>query len=170
MKILRKIDNALGRLEDSICCILLCVMSCTIFLQIVCRMLKVPLVWSEELGRFMFIWLIYISVCCATRRRKHLCVDILPIILPEKGKKVLNILANVLSMLFFVFVAYYGMGVINKLTIRPQYSAAMHLNMIIAYAGPYFSAALAVYHYIVLIIEDILVLSGRSGLEEVEGA
>ena len=59
---LSKVDNVLLKIEKTICGVLIVVMACIIFLQIICRMLKFPLDWSEELSRFMFIWLIYISV------------------------------------------------------------------------------------------------------------
>ena len=154
---LDRVDNFLGRIENPHCCVLIVVMSLVIFLQIICRFLKVPLVWSEELGRFMFIWLIYISVCLSTRRESHLCCDILPIIVRgEIGRNVIKIVSNLLCLCFFAFVVYYGIGVIEKLIARPQTSAAMHLNMIWAYAGPYVGAAIASIRYVMLIIKEII--------------
>ena len=154
---LDRVDNFLGRIENAICCVLIVVMSLVIFLQIICRFFKFPLVWSEELGRFMFIWLIYISVCLSTRRESHLCCDILPIIIHSPvGKNVIKIISNFLCLLFFAFVVYYGIGVIQKLIDRPQTSPAMHLNMIWAYAGPYVGAAIASIRYVMLIIKEII--------------
>ncbi len=161
---LDKVDHVLGAIENAICCTLLVVMSLVVFLQIVCRFFKYPLVWSEELGRFMFIWLIYISVCVATRRESHLCVDILPLIVRgDKGKTIIKIVSNLLCLCFFAFVAYYGVGVIQKLVKRPQVSAAMQLNMIWAYLGPYVGAAIASLHYIILIIKEICHLLPQNG-------
>lgn len=154
---LNYVDNFLGRIENTICCVLIVVMSLVIFLQIICRFMKAPLVWSEELGRFMFIWLIYISVCLSTRRESHLCCDILPILVRgEIGKNIIKIISNLLCLCFFVFVVYYGVGVIQKLIARPQVSAAMQLNMIWAYAGPYVGAALASIRYVLLIIKEMI--------------
>lgn len=154
--ILGKVDNVLVKIERTICCSLIVVMSCVIFLQIICRILKFPLVWSEELGRFMFIWLIYISVCVSTQRESHLCCDILPIVVRNPiGRNIIKIVSNLLCMCFFIFVAYYGVGVMQKLIARPQHSAAMQVNMIWAYLGPYLGAAMASVHYIILIFREI---------------
>lgn len=151
------VDNFLGRIENAICCVLIIVMSLVIFLQIICRFFKVPLVWSEELGRFMFIWLIYISVCLSTRRESHLCCDILPIIVrSDIGKNIIKIISNLLCLCFFAFVVYYGIGVIQKLTIRKQTSPAMQINMIWAYAAPYVGAAFASVRYVMLVIKEII--------------
>ena len=155
-RVLNRIDQFLGKIENSICCVLIVVMSVVIFLQIVCRVLNVPLLWSEELGRFMFIWLIYISVCLSTRRESHLCCDILPIIVHSPtGKLIIKIVSNLLCLCFFSFVFYHGIGVIEKLMARPQLSAAMHMNMIYAYAGPYIGALIASIRYVILITQEI---------------
>lgn len=165
--VLDKVDFWLSKLENLICCSLIVVMSCIIFLQIICRFIKFPLVWSEELGRFMFIWLIYFSVCVSTRRETHLCCDILPIIVNDIGKVIIKILSNLLCLAFFIFVAYYGVGVIQKLINRPQVSAAMQVNMIWAYIGPYVGAFIASVHYVILIFREIDELISRRGCKEV---
>lgn len=152
---LDSVDNVLGAIEKVICGTLLVVMSCIIFLQIICRVLKYPLIWSEELGRFMFIWLIYMSACISTRRESHLCVDILPMIVKGRGKIIIKIISNTLCLCFFAFVVYYGIGVMQKLSVRTQVSAAMQLNMKWAYLGPYAGSAIASLHYIILIIREI---------------
>lgn len=154
-RVLGRIDRAVVRVEEILCCILVLIMALIIFLQIICRFLKYPLVWSEELSRFMFIWLIYITASFVVHREKHLCVDILPLLLPAKGTLILKIIANILSMAFFLFVAYYGIEVIEKLIARPQVSAAMQINMIWGYSGPYVGAALACIHYLTLIFRDL---------------
>ena len=165
--VLSKADNVLLKIEKAICGILIVVMSCVIFLQIVFRVLKYPLVWSEELSRFMFIWLIYVSVCISTQKESHLCCDILPIVIHgEVGRNVIKIISNVLCMCFFVFVAYFGVGVLEKMMERPQYSAAMHMNMIVAYIGPYLGAALATVHYIILIFREIGEILAAKGKKE----
>lgn len=152
---LSKVDSFLSKIETAICCTLIVVMSCTIFLQIICRFFKMPLIWSEELSRFMFIWLIYISVCISTRRETHLSVDILPMVVHGSGKTIVKIISNILCLCFFVFVTYYGIDVIQKLINRSQLSAAMGVNMIWAYLGPYAGAIIASLHYIILIMREI---------------
>ena len=167
VRVLDKVDFWLSKLENLICCSLIVIMACIIFLQIICRFAKFPLVWSEELGRFMFIWLIYFSVCVSTRRETHLCCDILPIIVNDTGKIIIKIVSNLLCLAFFIFVTYHGAGVIQKLINRPQVSAAMQINMIWAYIGPYVGAFIGSIHYVILIFREIDVLISMRSRKEV---
>ena len=157
VRVLDKVDFWLSKLENLICCSLIVIMACIIFLQIICRFAKFPLVWSEELGRFMFIWLPY----------SHLCCDILPIIVNDTGKIIIKIVSNLLCLAFFIFVTYHGAGVIQKLINRPQVSAAMQINMIWAYIGPYVGAFIASIHYVILIFREIDVLISMRSRKEV---
>ncbi len=82
MKIVSFIDK---HLEEVLCAVLLAVMTIVIFLQIVLRLLGLPLSWTEEIGRYMFIWLIYIGCASAIRKRKHISVELLDLFLKERG-------------------------------------------------------------------------------------
>ena len=60
-------------------------MSIIIFIQVVCRyVFQNSLTWSEEMARYMFVWLVYFSVSYTARRKTHpyrCCNQYLP----EKG-------------------------------------------------------------------------------------
>lgn len=137
---------------------LLIVMSAVIFTQIVCRQFGLPLYWSEEIGRFIFIWIIYIAIGQAAREHRHLSVDILPLLLGERGKLIIRIVSNILCMLFFATLCYYGVKILGRLNMRPQRSQAMQLNMFYVYAVPYFGAFLATARYILDTIETVISL------------
>ena len=60
MSHLRKIDNAIKKTEAAIACIMLVIIVLVGTLQIIFRfILKSSLVWSEELMRYMFVWLAF---------------------------------------------------------------------------------------------------------------
>ena len=119
-----------------------------IFLQVIFRRLNMPLDWTEEIARFLFVWIIYISTSKAIKARRHLSIDILPLFLNEKRKLILRLISDVFGLIFFLIVFYYGITVIGGFFDRPQYSQATHTNMIIGYAGPYTGAICAVLRYI----------------------
>ena len=54
-------------LEETICIILMSVMTIIIFIQVIMRyVMHNSLSWSEELARYCFIWLIYIGAVSYT--------------------------------------------------------------------------------------------------------
>lgn len=83
-------------------------MTAAIFIQVIARyLLKSSLAWSEELSRFLFIWMTFIAAYVGARQGKHIGVEALQNALPRVPSLVLKILANLLCTAFFFIVAYY---------------------------------------------------------------
>ena len=163
---MEKIVSTMDRIENFLAVVLISLMCSVTFLQVVTRQVGYPLSWTEELSRFTFIWLIYIGISMAVRQRKHLAVDIVPLLLSDTGKVVLRIIADIISLVFFAVILFYGVQVIRKLMIQPQYSQAMKLNMTYAYLAPYVGSAMAIIRYIFDIIISVQEISGiRKGKE-----
>ena len=69
MKVIRWIDN---NIERVLCVTLLALMSIIIVVQVFFRyVLQNSLQWSEEIARYMFIWLIYIGISYGVKTDKH---------------------------------------------------------------------------------------------------
>lgn len=143
MKIVSFIDK---HLEEVLCAVLLAVMTIVIFLQIVLRLLGLPLSWTEEIGRYMFIWLIYIGCASAIRKRKHISVELLDLFLKERGKFVLNIISNVVFLIFAVILTYYSFSVVQR--VSAQLSPAIRMPMSIPYSSVLVGGALMVVRLI----------------------
>ena len=143
MKIVSFIDK---HLEEVLCAVLLAVMTIVIFLQIVLRLLGLPLSWTEEIGRYMFIWLIYIGCASAIRKRKHISVELLDLFLKERGKFVLDIISNVVFLIFAVILTYYSFSVVQR--VSTQLSPAIRMPMSIPYSSVLVGGALMVVRLI----------------------
>jgi TRAP-type C4-dicarboxylate transport system permease small subunit len=147
MKVLSFLNK---HLEELLCAVLLAAATVVIFLQIVFRVTGLPLSWTEELGRYMFIWLIYMGSASAIRKRKHITVDLLDLFLKERGKFVLDIISNVIFMIFVALLTYYGTIVmVRNITML---SPAMRLSMSI----PYSSIALGSVLMFIRLIQDTI--------------
>ena len=73
MKVLKFLDE---HMEKILCVIFLALMSIIIVLQVFFRyVLNNSLSWSEELARYLFIWMIYIGISLGVKMDKHICVD-----------------------------------------------------------------------------------------------
>ena len=71
-------------LEETICIILMSVMTIIIFIQVIMRyVMHNSLSWSEELARYCFIWLIYIGVAYGCKLMNHIKIDAAFMLCPE---------------------------------------------------------------------------------------
>ena len=81
MKTLKFLDD---HLEEIICVVVLMAMTVVIFIQIVIRglssFIQLPMAWSEEIGRYLFIYAVYVGAAYATHKRAHQKVDLLPLL------------------------------------------------------------------------------------------
>ena len=143
MKALSFIDK---HLEEILCAVLLACMTIVIFLQIILRLFGLPLSWTEEVGRYMFIWLIYIGCASAIRKRKHISVELLDLFLKERGQFVLNIISNTVFLIFSVILTYYGFAVVQR--VSTQLSPAIRMPMSIPYASVLVGSGLMVIRLI----------------------
>jgi TRAP-type C4-dicarboxylate transport system permease small subunit len=69
MKLLLKV---IDRLNEAASVIMLVTTIVVIFLAVLSRyVFRNPIPWTEEVGRFTFIWLVFLGISIAERRRSH---------------------------------------------------------------------------------------------------
>lgn len=108
------------------------VMSIVVMLQIIFRFLiKIPFPWSEELARYLMIWMGMLGAFVALREERHIGVSLLVEKLPEAvGSKVM-VMVQVATMAFLVIVARYGFSL--AMFNSTQLSPAMQVSMALPY-------------------------------------
>ena len=149
MKVIHWLDKYF---EEGLSAILLAAMSVVILLQIILKWFHMPLSWSEEMARYMFIWLIYISSSYAVKKRAHIKVEILSLLVKEKGNFILDIIADVAFLIFATVIAYFGWIATSKIAfVNVQQSPSMHINM----GWAYMSFALGCTLMAIRIIQDL---------------
>jgi TRAP-type C4-dicarboxylate transport system, small permease component len=83
-------------------------MTVAIFIQVIARyLLRSSLAWSEELSRFLFIWMTFVAAYVGARQGKHIGVEALQNALTRVPSILLKILSNLFCAAFFFIVAYY---------------------------------------------------------------
>lgn len=81
------------------------VLIAVIMLGVIFRYVLVnPLQWSEELARFLLIWIGFLGMNMATRQGQHLGINSLLAKLPKKTILLLDLAGAVLIALFLVFL------------------------------------------------------------------
>ncbi len=153
MKLIHWLDKYF---EEGLSAILLAAMSIVVLLQIILKWFHMPLSWSEEMARYMFIWLIYISSAYAVKKRTHIKVEIISLLLKEKGNFVLDVLADVAFLVFATVIAYFGWIATYKIAfVNVQLSPSMHINM----GWAYMSFALGCTLMAIRLVQDLILRS-----------
>ena len=129
---LRLVDKALGAALGA----LVTAMVVSVTWQILSRYLfVVPAAWTEELARFLLIWIGMLGAAYAYRTRSHLGLDLLAAKLTDRGKARLNVVSHLVCMLFAALVLVVGGGSLVAMTWEfKQYSAAIGLPIAYVYS------------------------------------
>ena len=142
-------------------------MTVVIFIQIIIRAIStfvtIPMAWTEEIGRYLFIYAVYIGAAYATHKRAHQKVDILPIMCGNTGKLILNLIGDVGVILFAAAMTVFSWQVVQNVP-------ATKLNMGFAYAGPAIGMMLCTFRSLQNVVFHIKAYrAGRSASSQTEG-
>ena len=106
---LQRLTAALDRLVCWVCISLLAVIFVVMVLQVTCRyVLGSPLVWSEELARYLYIWTCYLGAPIALRRGNHIAITLFVDWLPAKAIRAIAVFWHVIAFLFLIELAIQG--------------------------------------------------------------
>lgn len=82
--------------------------------QVIFRyVLASPLPWSSELARYCFVWVVFLGGAIGLSRGIHLGVDLLVNALPERLRKLSDLLTNALIAGFAAVVIYASIPVLR---------------------------------------------------------
>ncbi len=80
---------------DTVCVALLAMVLVVVTFQVLNRfLLGLPIAWTEEAARYLFVWLSLLGAVRGVRDRGHLQVDLFVRMLPAKAEKVLDLLGG----------------------------------------------------------------------------
>ena len=91
LRALTRFDNLLAKAEAVVLVLLVAVMTLIVFLQVVYRYVLIqPLHLSEELARYLFIWLSILGATLGLQKRGHFGLDFFYRMLPDKERRFLQ--------------------------------------------------------------------------------
>ncbi|MEH0018747.1 MAG: TRAP transporter small permease [Desulfobacter sp.] len=91
--------------------------------------------WSEEICRYMFIWMVFFGISYAIRQRRHIRILGLYAVVPEPVKKMLMIISDLLFLLFVVLLAINGSELCAKILKLGQLTPSLEFSMAYIYAS-----------------------------------
>ena len=106
-----------------------------------------PSSYTEEIARFLLIWIGLLGGCYAYRHNSHLGLDLLTEKMEAGGKQVAQLIVRGAILLFAALVLIYGGGQLVLLTLElHQTSAAMGIPMGYVYSVMPISGVLIVFY------------------------
>ena len=130
------ITNFIQKLLSIVLAALMVAMLASVTWQVLSRYIfVVPAAWTEELARFLLIWIGMLGAAYAYRTKSHLGIDLLPAKLTGRNKVRLAAFTHFVCMVFAVAVLVIGGGSLMSMTWElRQYSAATGLPIAIVYS------------------------------------
>ena len=136
MKIFIKLVDGLNRVVKVLVVLMFTAALASIVGSVICRsVLHIPVAWSEEVAKFLTVYIVYFAGGLAARTgrltRLTVLVDALP--LKGKGRKALEVIVGLIAVAFYALAGYATMMAMQLAAM--QQSPALKIPMWIPYLG-----------------------------------
>ncbi len=138
------LDWLLGQVEAVLLAAMVAAITAVTFAQVFTRYVtENPLTWTEEVARYLFVWITLIGAAAGVRLHAHFGLDILRRYVPPLrgflGALTMLIVAGFLGLLLYTGIAETRQAAL-------QYSPALQVRMHWAYLAIPVGAGLALWH------------------------
>lgn len=158
LRCIEKMSNMLIIINEFIARIVLGLTMIIGILQVFSRyFLHSSIMWSEEVMRYMLLWLVFITLPIAVRSRKHISLDILNIILggfSPKIKKWIEIIINLIGIIVMVIMTIYSIKVVALG--KHQIASSINIQFKYIYIIVPIGLTITVFHFIELIVKEFV--------------
>ena len=83
-----------------------------IFVQVIMRKAGNSLSWSEELGKFLFVWISWMGISLGQREGEHIKITMLTDRLPFRLAQIVNIISDIVVIIICAVIFYYGVELV----------------------------------------------------------
>jgi len=134
---LRSLLRGFDRVATFVACALVVALLGCVALGVITRGLGDPFIWTDELSRFLMVWLAVAGWILASRRRIHVRIRYLQDKLPPDWHAAVEIAFQLALTAFGALIAWYGVGLVAKnvdleATSLPIAMAWMYVPMVLA--------------------------------------
>lgn len=165
MSKLRKLRVMVDRGLGGILVVLMAAMVLNVLWQVFTRfVLRDPSSYTEEIARYLLVWVGLLGASYAAGKRLHLAIDLLPTRLEGSAKRVLALFIESCAFLFALFVLVVGGSRLVRLTlILGQHSAALQVPLGYVYLALPLAGLLIMFYSALSAVEEIRKLQGQPG-------
>jgi TRAP-type C4-dicarboxylate transport system permease small subunit len=114
----RSIGTIFGRLRAALTLVTVLLLAgyfSLVLLQVFFRyVLNESLYWAEELVRGAMLWGVMLSSALVAASRAHIRIEVLELMLPRAGRRILSAITNVLTLAFVLTLLWAGVELIDR--------------------------------------------------------
>lgn len=85
-----------------------------VMLGVITRALGDPLIWTDEISRFLMVWVAVAGWLLATRRRAHIRIRFFHDMLPKRAWRAAEIVIQCGIVLLGAMLAWYGVDIVTR--------------------------------------------------------
>lgn len=125
----------LGNLEKYFLVSIMLFSTFLLFVNVVMRyFFHAGIFWSEELIRYLIVWITFIGASTCVKKNAHISIDLLANILKGSSKKVLEVFLSIVGIIFSALLLYYSVMFTSQIAATGQVSATIgNIPMYIIY-------------------------------------
>ena len=149
-----ELRNTIDKILAKLLILIMSIMVINVLWQVFSRyFLGAPSSFTDELARYLMIWIGILGAAYVSGRNKHVAIDVLPSRLSVKTQKKLRLVVRILIILFCLLALVIGGSRLVYVTyVLDQYSPALQVPLALVYMVIPVSGLLIIYYK----ISDIL--------------
>ena len=70
--------------------------------------------WSEEVPRYLLVWITYLGAALAVKYKEHISLDVFFNLMPLRARQVGHLILNVLIAIVGVIMVVFGIALVNQ--------------------------------------------------------
>ncbi len=131
----------------------LSVLALSVLTQVIMRyVLSAPPFWTEELARFVLIWLTFVGIAAVQISRDQIGIDWVSGLLPETGQRILRAMNSLIVFVILVAIIWAGYTIA---ALGSQTSPALGISMRFIYGALPIGAAATLLVVAAQLVEEI---------------
>lgn len=165
---LKRFRSHVDKIVEWMLIIVFATMTLNVLWQVFTRfILRDPSSYTEELARYLLVWLGMLGGAYAAGKKMHLAIDLVPMMVKGRKRELLEIFIQACVFLFATFVVLVGgLNLVGLTLTLQQISAALQIKLGYVYLVLPISGALMMFYSGSYIVESIQhVRSERHGMD-----
>ena len=160
-------SNRVNWLVERICVALLIVLVLDVWLGVLARyVLPFQATFTEELARYLMIWMALLAVSSGISHREHIGVLVLFERFPPSVRRWLAVVFDLIALMFFAIIFYYGLGMVERGFSR--FTMIEAIPKAYPFMGVPFAAAMACIQLVLVAIHDFFTVGDAIGANRME--
>ena len=150
-----KISGIIDKIVMWICAVLLVLMTIDLLVGVTCRYVFLnPFIWTEEVSRYMMIWVAGLAMSSCIKRGEHLTIQFLVDFFPRNVAFVLDMFISVILFGFLGILTWYGIDLVR--TNFEFSSQALDIRMAFPVSAVPVSGALMMIQLLIIIYQKLM--------------